>query len=297
MENDPCGESEPDGRSAQFDTTVMSNMFEIFVAPEVQHRGLSIDPQSVNRFLVELPPGNEKADVRLDDEAFFEVTITRAEDGLQYFDKIEPQKDVVHPDSGWVCYFRAENGAEILGFDFRRNLGQARQLLDKAEGFLASAVILGVETLSPTIDLLYSAAELTVQALMLLQSNTDRSHKLRREWLRRWAAAQNSPADHSQVLDNLASMRASARYAPGEPKLKQGRFLRIVSTVREMIDAARDYSGARSPVVNVEIAAEFMRHESWSGSYPSSPSELPDYDRNGRLLDTSPTADDSNSDR
>ncbi|MFD9678707.1 MULTISPECIES: HEPN domain-containing protein [Rhodococcus] len=274
MENDPNAEAVSDEHSAQFDTIVISNMFEIFVAPEVRRRGLSIAPRSVDQFLAELPSGDRSVEVRLGDEARMAVTLAKAEDGLQYLDRIEPMEGEVHSDSGWVCYFRAENGAGILGFDFRRNLEQARKLLTKAEGFLAVAVSSGNDTLSPAIDLLYSSAELTVQALMLLQSDTNQSHKHRREWLRRWTAAQNSPADHAQVLDNLASLRAPARYEPNEPKLKPGRFQRIVSTVQEMIDVAHGYAGNRSPSVNVEIAPDFMRHESRNGSHSIAPKVL-----------------------
>lgn len=75
MENDPNAEAASDEHSAQFDTIVISNMFEIFVAPEVRRRGLSIAPRSVDQFLAELPSGDGSVEVRLGDEARMAVTL------------------------------------------------------------------------------------------------------------------------------------------------------------------------------------------------------------------------------
>lgn len=269
-DSEAANKAEPGDGSAYFGNTAIGNMFEIFIAPEVRRRGLTIDPRSIDLYLVELRPDGV-VDVRLGDEAHLSAELVKAQGGGFYLENVVPQDGEVGPNSGWVAFIRAENGAGTLGFDFRRNLGHARALVTKAERFLSSAVDSGEENLSPSIDALHSAAELTVQALMLLQSNDDTSHERRRKWLKRWTKAQNSPANHSDVLDNLAAQRDRARYEPGDPRLKPGRFKVLVSAIQEMIDTAHMYVGDRSPGVRVQIADQFVRHETWSSAAAQSP--------------------------
>lgn len=255
---------------AQFDTTVIHNMIETFIAPEFRSRGLPADPHTVSRFLVELPANGGTPALYIDEQVDGKlvVTISREDDGHQYLDRVEPGEGVVQPSSGWVAYWRS-GAAGVLGFDFRRNLDQVEELTLKAEKYLAAARSVGEENLSPAMEMLYAAAELTVQALMLLQAQSTQDHGARREWLRQWAAAQNSPDSHSQVLDDLASKRSIARYSPMDPKLKIGRFERIVDTVQAMIDQTRTHAGDNAPAVNVEIASQFYRHEERTGSRPT----------------------------
>ncbi|MFF0284273.1 hypothetical protein ACFYSW_28665 [Rhodococcus aetherivorans] len=255
-----------------FDNVVIGNMLEIFVAPELRRRGANVDPREIDRFLVELEPDGNVT-VRLGEEARLKGDLFKVQDGDGYYlENVAPQEGEVGPNSGWVAYLRAENGAGTLGFDFRRNLKRARGLIDKSEDYWRGAVTLGREkNISPAIDLLYSAAELSVQAMMALQSDHDPNHELRRKWLRRWAEARNSPASHSQVLDNLAQVRPTARYEAEDPKLKKGRFDQITAAVREMIDTARTYTGERSPGVKHAVAEQFARHETWTGEETEPP--------------------------
>lgn len=252
---------------------VVGNMFEIFVLPELSRRGSTVDPREIDQFLVELKPDGDVA-VRLGEEALLEGTLVPAEGGGYYLQDVAPQDGEVGPNSGWVAYigFRTETGQRggTLAFDFRRNRERADGLLRKADGFLAAAIRLGEENISPAIDSLYSAAELSVQAMMSLQADNDPRHELRRRWLRRWTKVQNSPASHSQMLDDLANLRPAARYEAGDPTLKKGRFDRITATVREMIDTARTYAGDRSPVVRYELAGPLV-HEASTGAESTVP--------------------------
>lgn len=268
VENEAGREStdRADDAATEFEHNVMRNIFELFVVPEVQRRGLSIDPYGVDRFLVELPADGGQ-EVWLGDEAPLKIFI-KDEDSVQYLDGIEPGEGAVHPDSGWACYFQVE-GARILRFDFRRNREKAQGLLTKAESFLRLGKSAGKDSLDAAIDLLHSAAELSVQAMMLLQSDVDPNHGRRREWLRRWAELENSPSSHAQVLDNLAALRKPARYGPDTPPLKPGRLERIVATVQEMIDTAGEYVGDRRSSMKVQIAAEFAEGESPDGPRPT----------------------------
>lgn len=252
VENEADGDptDHADDAATEFAHNVMRNIFELFVVPEVQRRGLSIDPYGVDQFLGELPAdGGQK--VWLGDEAPLHIWL-KEEDGVQYIDGIAPGEGAVHPDSGWACYFQG-----VLRFDFRRNREKVRRLLTKAESFLRLGEGAGEDSPDAAIDLLHSAAELSVQAMMLLQSEANPNHGKRREWLRRWAELENSPLSHAHVLDNLAALRKPARYGPDTPLLKPGSLERIISTVREMIDTAGEYSGDQRSSMKVEIAVEF----------------------------------------
>lgn len=241
---------------SEFDTRVIDQSFEIYIAPELARRERTDDPRSITQFLVEISvDGNIRT--LLDDEAESSllIYIKREDDGLQYFDEVRPAEGAVHPDSAWVCFFSQPGGGGVLGFDYRKNRAVAQGLVDKAEKYLALARKGEDAHLSAALDNAHSAAELSVQALMMLENGTTQNHAERRKWLKMWADCGNSPAAHSDLMDNLAALRKVARYSPGDPPLKKGRFPRICNTIQEMIDVAKSVNGPSPSPINRPLAS------------------------------------------
>ena len=242
-----------DEQSAQFSQNVVRSMLDNFVAPELKKRGLDTDPASIDQYLVELQPGNADAIVRISEEAHLDLICERDEDG-PHIVGIRPQEQAVHPDSGWVCYLQVGDGY-ALHFDFRKYKPRAQGLLVKAQQFL-DVVISSEAHLSVALDNLHSAAELTVQALMLLEGNTTQSHQERRAWLKQWTDHENSPKEHADLVADLASKRKTVRYGAETPRLKPGRFKKMCALVQQMIDSSEARFGANSPTARYTLAED-----------------------------------------
>ncbi|MEV6363203.1 HEPN domain-containing protein [Nocardia asteroides] len=256
--DEDLSDRELDEEPGSFRTRVISGMMEIFVVPELARRGMKVDPDTVDRYLVELPANGDAHTVRLGDQAHLDVILEK-EDGVTYFAGVRPQSTAVSGNSGWVCFLRIPGvEGQALAFDFRRNLMTARRLVTKAESFLRSAENSGEDLLSPALDSLFSAAELTVQALMLIQATADPDHKVRRDWLRRWTEAGNGAPTHHDVLCNLANLRKDARYGPDDPRLKPDRFRKILATVREMLEEARAHTSDTGRPMMATLAASTL---------------------------------------
>ena len=237
----------------QFNQNVLKSMLDSFIAPELKKRDLDTDPTSIDRFLVEIQPGQPDAIVRLGEEAYLDVICDRNEIGTHIVG-IRPQEQAIHPDSGWVCYLRVEEGF-VLHFDFRRYKPRAQGLLVKAQQFLDVAISSEAH-LSVALDNLHSAAELTVQALMLLEGNTTQSHQERRAWLKQWTDHENSPKEHADLVADLASKRKTVRYGAETPRLKPGRFKKMCALVQQMIDSSEARFGANSPTARYTLAED-----------------------------------------
>jgi hypothetical protein len=233
----------------EFSSTLINHVFELWVAPEVERRGLILTQLDIRKVLVELEPGRD-ARVLLNDEAELEVAfiprrdIAEGEDvtlgDIEDLSGLRPAS--IGSNSGWIVFARLGDRG-MVAFDFRYNRAHASAVLGRAREFLTIAEIASVQSPPVAVDLAFSAAELAVQAqMMTLQSDTN-YHRERREWLAGWARNQNVPTQHADLLWNLADLRGSARYCEGVLRLDPARLGLIMRTVGEMIDSAEHRVG------------------------------------------------------
>ena len=234
----------------EFGANVLESVFATWIEPELARRGQPSDRSSVWAAVVELPPGggskttiNDKAKIAakaIASAAIAPGTPVTAEN-IESLETFQPAD--VGADSGWIVYV-VFAGASYLAFDLRYNKSRVGELLDLAEDYVATAQASFATALRPAIDNLYSAAELTVQAQMLAESQTTTFHRIRAIWLKDAVALANVPAIHNQALDRLRAERAAARYADGPIQMTATDVREALHAVTQMIDFARERTGA-----------------------------------------------------
>jgi hypothetical protein len=227
-----------------FASPLIDQIFDLWVAPELNRRRLRLTRAEIRKVVVELeadrPPRvliNDEARILGRARAYQAVVDRGSATHAQISELGELRPHAVGPNSGWICFLRLGDH-QFVAFDFTYNRARAGALLNRAQEFLAAAQHAGEAAPGVAIENAHSAAELTVQAQMLLQQTEARHHQARRDWLAAWARHQNSPQRHADVLWNLADLREPARYGSGDLRLKKGRLIKILATVQEMIDIA-----------------------------------------------------------
>lgn len=235
------------GDMAGFSRELIDQIFELWVIPKLTALGLDTARESVRKVLVEMDPDVRSPKVFINDDARL-IGLARAKrnllsgeqvttDDIEHLQYLYPEE--VGPNSGWICFARVGD-QELASFNFHYNRQKSLDLVKRAEQFLASARLATASGLmEAAIDNAHSAAELTVQAQMMTQSNEDRGHEDRRTWLRYSVKDQRAPKRHAELLATLADQRKAARYGSGELRLKPGRLTAILKGVQEMIDFAR----------------------------------------------------------
>ncbi len=195
--------------------------------------------------MVEIDPDRKHPRVLINDqvEIAVQVRASKVEDGIAIQEAdIQEVVAVVPPDvgpnSGYVCLATIK-GQRYVRFDFRYNRERVLGLLDRADEFLSVATGCSASTPAVACDVAYSAAELTVQATMLLQQQKTRNHSYRQEWLDQWVEHQNAPDSHALALRTLHRARAAARYADGTLGVTSEELADLLRVTREMIDSAR----------------------------------------------------------
>ncbi|MBT1634609.1 hypothetical protein [Clavibacter michiganensis] len=243
--------AEPDERDPEqdFGANVLENVLVTWIEPELARRGLPTDRSSIWAAVVELLPGGGFK-TTLNDEAKIGAKTTPSaaiasgtpltEENIESLDRFHPVG--VGADSGWIVYV-VFAGAPYLAFDFRYNKSRIGELLDLADDYAATARTSYAVASRPAIDNLYSAAELTVQAQMLGESQKTTFHRVRAEWLKNAAEMANVPAVHNDVLGRLHDQRAAARYADGPLHMTTTDVADALEAVTQMIDFARHRTG------------------------------------------------------
>lgn len=228
----------------EFARTLVDHVFELWVSPEVQRRGLALDRPDIRKVLVELEPG-EAARVFVNEEVqLVGTSIAKREiaEGEELtLEDVEEVTDLrplsVGPNSGWLIIARL-GFRELISFDFRYNKSRTSVTLARAREYLTVAKTASSISADVTIDLAFSAAELAVQSQMMSMQSDTRNHKGRAEWLAAWTRNDNAPQEYADLLYNLADLRSSARYGEGSPRLTPTRLPRIMKTIEEMIESA-----------------------------------------------------------
>lgn len=244
-------EQEPE-LDTDFGANLLEQIFSLWVEPELERRGLPVDPATVHSALVTFSPDQSQPPViAINEEAELIGSIQAARDikageavtdeDVAAIEGIEPAN--IDPNSGWIAY-AVLGGVGFIQFDFRYNKERASQVLTLATEYLTAAETCLNSFPRPAIDNLYSAAELSVQAQMYGTNSTTKQHWKRAKWLDSWAKLKNVPADHPTVLHQLHEERAAARYGDGQLSLTPEQLSVVVSQVREMISFAGRRTGA-----------------------------------------------------
>ncbi|SMQ68381.1 hypothetical protein [Agreia sp. VKM Ac-1783] len=249
MEHVRVAEQDAPDPEREFGVNVLENVFVTWIEPELARRGLAPDRSSVWAGVVELFPGGGFK-TTLNDEAKIAARATPSagiapgtpltEENIESLETFQPTG--VGTDSGWIVYV-VFAGAPYLAFDFRYNKSRVGELLDLADDYLTTARASYVGALRPAVDNLYSAAELTVQAQMLGESQTTTFHRVRAKWLKNAADMANVPAMHNYILQELHGQRAAARYADGPLNMTATEVAEVLDAVTQMIDFARQRTG------------------------------------------------------
>lgn len=233
----------------EFGVNVLENFFVTWVEPELARRRLPADRSFVWAAVVELLPGggskttlNSEAKIaaKAAPSAGIAPGTPLTEQNIESLESFQPAG--VGADSGWIVYV-VFAGAPYLAFDFRYNKSRVGELLDLADDYITTARASHATAVRPAIDNLYSAAELTVQAQMLGESQKTTFHRVRAEWLKNAADMANVPPTHNDVLDRLHGQRAAARYADGPLHMTVTDVAEALEAVTQMIDFARQRTG------------------------------------------------------
>jgi HEPN domain-containing protein len=231
--------------SDDFGGNLVDSIFEMFVLPEIDRRGLALERHEIEKVVVELNPDrahplvwiNEAARIRAHvrvNRDLAEGEEVTASDVDEVF-AVEPE--LVGPNSGYVC-FATMLGRQFIRFDFRYNKQRVGLLLTRAREFLATALeCLGTRP-EVACDLAFSAAELSVQAQMLIQQERTKNHWQRQEWLDSWARHQNAPQDHADALRELRGHRLTGRYGNASVSVDPDTLGQLFAIVGSMIDSA-----------------------------------------------------------
>jgi HEPN domain-containing protein len=234
---------------------LLAQIYELWVQPELDRRGLAIPPEQLTKALVVMTPGRPVT-VLLDDEVELvaHVRATRAiaegepvtADDFDDLRALTPAR--IDPDAGWVCFARVA-GNTYVAFDFRRNREKARRMLDRAEEFLAAArQAWEAGRKAVAVDSGYAAAELAVTAQMLLmQDSPVRDHQARRKWWSDWTKLGNAPTEQGRAFADLAARRGPARYADGSLRIRPAHLQHLLEVVEGTITHARSWVGEPVP--------------------------------------------------
>jgi hypothetical protein len=246
---------EEDAENEDIGTPLLNQIFETWVEPELSQRGLQLSRDQISKVVIEMDPSQARPIIRINEEATIiaEAKATRAivagepvfEDDFDQVRMVRPAE--IGDNSGWAC-FAVIKGHYVIGFDFRYNRSLAAALLKRADEFLAAARAALLTSPAVACDTAFSAAELSVQAQMLLQQQVTKNHWKRQNWLDAWTELENSPSTHSIALRELNSYRAAARYADGELNIPGTRLAELLDIAEEMIaDAAARAGLVASP--------------------------------------------------
>jgi uncharacterized protein (UPF0332 family) len=173
---------------------------------------------------------NAPTEVRLNEEVKATVTGNlpkKSQKGEQIFinelDTIEQieltNKD---PNAGHLTMLN-HRGSWLVRFDFRYNAARCLNHLEAAREFLNSAALAVERTqLRVVIDNLFSACELMAKALLLMHDKrlmTSKNHRAVRNRYNQWGNLGNTDARYTKLLNELFSLRDSARYLDEELQL------------------------------------------------------------------------------
>lgn len=238
-----------------FSAALLEQIFDLWVEPELQRRGVDMGRDGVTKALVVMAPGG-RVETLINDEAEL-VASVRATRPIEAgepvsagdFDEVEGVRPFdVDPDAGWICF--AQLGPQVvIAFDFRRNRARAGRLVERAREFARAARLAHADgLLGPSLEAAYASAELAVVGqVLLMDDDPPRDHPKRKRWFVGWTELGNAPEAHSRALTALAKRRRAARYAETAINMNGGEVVEVLSVVDEMVEHAASAVSHRRP--------------------------------------------------
>lgn len=243
-------------REDEFAQNVISNIFEVFITPEIARRGGPEAVGSLRAAVVLLAPGAD-TEILLNEEADVIATVRATRDiqageevTTSDFDLIQEVRPAqVHDDAGWIALAHAPEQGWIAAFDFRRNRGRGRRLLALADDYLATAKeAAAAERSGPCLDLAHTSAELAVTAMMYLFEDQPLGakrgrHGRREHWLRDFARHGNVESHLHSAMATLGRLRSAARYGDPELRVTDEERATLLTAVQDLVEHARERVG------------------------------------------------------
>ena len=236
----------------------VEHMFEIWVEPELERRGLTPADLQVRKALVVLKRDQSPL-VKVNEEVELMATVraTRAiakgeEIRASDFDEVHSLKPVgIDEDAGWITFLALPDGRLYLAFDFRYDLGRSNYVLARAKEFTASAADdLAARRFGPAIDNALAAAELAVMIQMrthAMPADPQNRHGWRYAWFDGWARLGNADNAHALAIRRLQQLRGWARYADDrQTGPRDGEVQRLVEEVNGLIERTQAIIAFRS---------------------------------------------------
>jgi hypothetical protein len=253
--HEPISASEATSLPDNFSRNVVNSIFDVFIVPELARRNMALGRDDIRKVVVELDPDRRHPRVSINENAKIvaHISATReiaageqvTESDINEVFAVMPAE--VGPNSGYVV-FAIINGNQHIVFDFRYNKERVADLIARAREFLGVAYQCAADAPAVACDLAFSAAELSVQAQMLLMQQRTKSHSDRQDWLDSWADHSNSPLEHSAALRDLHQYRASGRYAEVPFIVDAQHLENLLAIVKDMIGLAAERSKERQLV-------------------------------------------------
>lgn len=265
-------ESEQSDEQAEFAQNTLQSMFDVFWNPEIERRGGVEATGPLLKALAILPAG-QPAQILLNDEADLVLSVSATgpiergdpvyADDLGEVSDLRPLR--VDEDAGWVAFSVLPNGEYMLAFDFRRNRGIGRELLQLAQEYLEvaqGAVVAGHER--PAVEAAHACAELVVTSMMHLTGEAPASrsrspHAKRQYWLNAHTRLGNAPTRFHKTLVRLGELRPWARYGETKREPASGEIRDLVDVLRGMIEHADARVGRPLPEIDDLDESEIRR--------------------------------------
>lgn len=232
----------PSPPDAELGDRVFAQILELWVRPELEHRGLP-STSVLSKALVVFEPGKPIL-VAINDECEW-IAAVKATGPIAKGERIRLDaaaiQHLVRPanidgNAGWIG-FLAIGGQVHVAFDFRRNRARARELLVRAREFQATARwALAQSYRGPSLEAAFAAAELAVSAhLLVFEDEMPRSHDEREKRWSSWTRLGNAPLTHAETLRELRRARDSARYAQSSLTVANDQATDLLEVVDEII--------------------------------------------------------------
>jgi HEPN domain-containing protein len=238
-----------------FGSTVFNNLLNMYIVPEIERRRqVGQETPPIRAAQVVFFTDDRPTVVRLDAEVKaiatpnYKVGVTKQPGEPVFEHEVESLGTITltdddDPDCGHITFLSLA-GTWSVSFDFRRYKGTAKRHIEAAREFRAAATFsMSCRHWRAYIDNLYSAAELAVQALLLVlfiaPTKADppgRRHHIRKDNFDRFAELGNAAPTHRAAFNLLADLRTKVRYLEVEVSLAEDDARDLLDTVSEMIN-------------------------------------------------------------
>lgn len=236
--------------SDEFADNFLINIREIWVQPEIEKRRVAGTlPENFSAYAIQV--------IFDDDLEFAEVRFNEEVDaimGVDFARNVEPGDEVTIQDigdvkriqltekdanAGHITIVRKKNGYAIA-FDLTRNVERSSHYLKAAIEFAeTSELALDNDSMRAFLDNLHSTVELLAKGLLIMHERsvlTSKTHRHVSAKLNAWTRYGNVDARYSQLLNQLQSLRKSARYLEGNLNTNRDDARQMLIVAKQMIE-------------------------------------------------------------